>query len=45
MLGVGCLIFGSVRLFQATRLSLLTIREEANQIRGRFAGPAFDDPL
>ncbi len=39
-LGVGCLIFGSVRLFQATRLSLLTIREEANQIRSRFAGPA-----
>ncbi len=27
--GVGCLIFSSVRLFQATRLSLLTIREQA----------------
>jgi hypothetical protein len=38
-LGVGCLIFGSVRLFQATRLSMLTIRDEANQIRGRLAGP------
>jgi hypothetical protein len=35
-MGVGCLIFGSIRLFQATRLSLINIREEAKQIRARY---------
>ena len=33
--GVGCLIFGSARLFQATRVSLVNIREEAKRIRAR----------
>jgi hypothetical protein len=36
-LGVGGLVFGSVSLLQATRLSLFTIREEAALIRERQA--------
>ncbi len=34
--GVGCLIFGSIRLFQATQLSLINIREEATQARAYY---------
>jgi hypothetical protein len=32
-LGVACLIFGSIRLFQATRISLSNLRAEANLLR------------
>jgi hypothetical protein len=34
--GVGCLIVGSLRLFQATQISLINIREEATVIRARY---------
>lgn len=34
-IGVVCLIISSLRLFQATQLSLVSIREEANRIRSR----------
>lgn len=37
--GVGCLIFGSARLFQATRLSLANIRDEADRARKHFHKP------
>jgi hypothetical protein len=35
-IGVGCLIVGSLRLFQATQISLINIREEAVIIRARY---------
>lgn len=34
--GVGCLIIGSVRLFRATHLSLVNIRDEADRARERY---------
>jgi Protein of unknown function (DUF2721) len=34
--GVGCLIAGSLRLFEATQLSLINIREEAKLIRANY---------
>jgi hypothetical protein len=35
--GVVCLIIGSVKLFQATQLSITNIHEEAKLIRNRYA--------
>lgn len=35
--GVGCLILGSIRLFRATQLSLMNIRDEADLVRRRAA--------
>lgn len=37
LVGVGGLVFGSVRLFEATRLSLVGIREQSARIRARHA--------
>ena len=37
VMGVGSLILGTIKLFQATRLSLVSIREEASIIRQRQA--------
>jgi len=43
--GVSCLVYGTIRLFQATQLSLVNIREEAKLIRGRFPiHPPADKP-
>ncbi|HTG44013.1 MAG TPA: hypothetical protein VK633_05725, partial [Verrucomicrobiae bacterium] len=38
-IGVAALVFGSIRLFQATQLSLTNLRTEAGIIRARSGAP------